>query len=291
MLAGLVALVVVVLAAMPFWQRDLYPPGGFTAIPRYWTQAADWIQGHQQNQSTLLVPGATFGEYTWGRPLDEPLAVLTSTSVTSRSVVPLGSNGNTVMLGTVEDAIATGTAQPGMAEYLSRSGINYLVERNDLNQKLTGAPPPAVVHQVLSETAGLTEVASFGPLLPESQVTHGSLPVYDSPSYTHLRSVEIYRVDAAAGEVQTFAAAKPLVVSGSSGSLLPLAGAGVLNGRAAVLAKDPHAVPGRSLAPGPRGPSPTATSGGRSPSDRSTTATPIYSDRDRSPAGRSPAFP
>ncbi len=240
-LVGALALAVVVLAAMPFWQRDLYPTGGFTAIPPYWTQAAEWIQDHQGNQTTLLVPGATFGEYTWGRPLDEPLSVLTSTSVTSRSVVPLGSNGNTVMLSTVEDAIATGTAQPGMAEYLSRSGIEFVVERNDLNQKLTGAPPPAVVHQVLSETAGLTEVASFGPDLPASQVTHGSLPVYDSSSSTHLRPVEIYRVGAPGGEVQTFAASKPLVVSGSSGSLLPLAGAGVLAGRPAVLAKDPNA--------------------------------------------------
>ena len=195
LLAGLVALVVVVLAAVPFWQRDLYPTGGFASIPHYWTQASEWIQGHQGDQTTLLVPGAAFGEYTWGRPMDEPLSVLTSTSVTSRSVVPLGSNGNTVMLSTVEDAIATGTAQPGMAEYLSRSGIDYVVERNDLNLKLTGAPEPALVHQVLSETEGLTEVASFGPYLPESDVTHGSLPIYDSPTSVHLRPVEIFRVD------------------------------------------------------------------------------------------------
>ena len=113
---------VVVLAAVPFWQRDLYPTGGFASIPRYWTQASEWIQGHQGDQTTLLVPGAAFGEYTWGRPMDEPSRVLTSTSVTSRSVVPLGSNGNTVMLSTVEDAIATGTAQPGLAEYLAGRG-------------------------------------------------------------------------------------------------------------------------------------------------------------------------
>jgi arabinofuranan 3-O-arabinosyltransferase len=249
MVSGLVALVVVVLAAMPFWQRDLYPTGGFAAIPHYWTQAADWIQDHQGNQTTLLVPGATFGEYTWGKPLDEPLSVLTSTSVTSRSVVPLGSNGNTVMLSTVEDAIVTGTAQPGLAEYLSRSGIDYVVERNDLNLKLTGAPPPAVVHQALSESAGLTEVASFGPYLPASQVTRGALPAYDSPSSVHLRPVEIFRVGPAVSEVQTFAASHPLVVSGSSGSLLPLAGAGVLSGRPAVLAKDPEAT-GAASSPG-----------------------------------------
>ena len=182
--------------------------------------------------------------------MDEPLAVLTSTSITARSVVPLV-HGNTVMLSTVEAAIATGTAQPGLAEYLARSGMDYVVERNDLDQKVTGSPPPAVVHQVLSETTGLSEVASFGPLLPESQVTHGALPAYDSPSSVHLRAVEIYRVGAAqaAGEVQTFAASRPVVVSGSTDSLLPLAGAGVLAGRPAVLARDPDAG-GVASAPG-----------------------------------------
>ncbi len=238
---GGVAVVAVVLAAMPFWQQQLYPSGGFAAIPQYWSQTANWLDSHQGHQTALIVPGANFAEYTWGKPEDEPLSVLTSTSVTVRSIIPLGSDGNTVMLSAVEHALATGTAQPGMAQYLSRSGIDYVVERNDLNLRQTGSIPPAQVHQVLSQTPGLTEVASFGPYLPMSQVAQGDLPVYDSPSSLHLRPVEIYKVEPAVSEVQTFPATNPLVVSGSSGSLLPLANAGVLTGRAAVLADDPHA--------------------------------------------------
>jgi arabinofuranan 3-O-arabinosyltransferase len=249
MLVGLLAVVAVAVAAVPFWQGDIYPPGGFAAIPHYWTQASDWLDAHQGNQTTLLVPGAAFADYTWGNPLDEPLSALTSTSVTSDSIVPPGSNGNTVMLSTVDDAISTGTAQPGLAQYLSRSGIDYVVERNDLNQTLTGAPPPALVHQVLSETPGLTEVASFGSYIPASQVAHGTLPAYDSSSSVHLRSVEIFRVGPSVSEVQTFSTSSPLIVSGSSGSLLPLAGVGALNGRPAVLAKDPD-TPGVASAPG-----------------------------------------
>ncbi len=246
---GLVAVVIVVLAAMPFWQQQLYPTGGFASIPSYWTQGAAWLDAHQGDQTALLVPGATSAEYTWGKPLDEPLRVLTSTSVTARSIIPLGSNGNTQMLSTVESVLAAGISSPGLAEYLARSGIDYVVERNDLNRTLTHSLPPAQVHQVLRETAGLTEVASFGPYLPLSQVANGDLPVYDSASSLHLRPVEIFRVDPAHSEVQTFPAADPLVVSGSSGSLLPLAGAGVLTGRAAVLAHDPDAT-GSASAPG-----------------------------------------
>jgi arabinofuranan 3-O-arabinosyltransferase len=240
LLIGSVAVVAVVIAAVPFWQQQLYPPGGFTAIPSYWVQAADWLDSHQTNQSSLIVPGANFADYTWGNPQDEPLAVLASTSVTVRSIIPLGSDGNTEMLSAVEEALSTGTAQPGLSQYLSRSGIDFVVERNDLNLHATGAPPPAQVHEVLSETPGLVEVAAFGPYLPRTQVEQGDLPVYDRPSYLRLRPVEIYQVEPPVSEVQTFPLSNPLVVSGSSDSLLPLAGAGVLAGRAVVLAKDPH---------------------------------------------------
>ncbi len=154
----------------------------------------------------------------------------------------MGSNGNTVMLGAIDNVFNDGTSPPGFAQYLSRSGIDYLVERNDLNLQATGAQPPALVHQVLSQTPGLEQVASFGPYIARSQASFGTLPVYSSPTALHLRSIDIFKVIHAGGEVQTFPAKNPLVVSGSTDSLLPLAGAGVLAGRAAVLAGDPKAV-------------------------------------------------
>lgn len=240
-LIGVVAVAAVLLAAMPFWRQQLYPTGGFTALPGYWQQAANWLDAHQGHQTALLVPGAPFAEYTWGKPLDEPLQVLSHTSVTARSLIPLGSNGNTQLLSTVENALEIGRPPPGLARFLARSGIDYVVERNDLELAATGAPPPALVHQVLSGTPGLTEVASFGSYLPTRQVEHGSLPVYNSTSDLHLRPVEIFEVTPSAPEVRTFRADNPLVVSGSSGSLLPLIASGVTAGRPVVLAGDPHA--------------------------------------------------
>ncbi len=247
-LVGAIALVAVVFAAIPFWQQQLYPSGGFAAIPLYWAQAAEWLDHHQGTQTALLVPGAPFAQYTWGDPQDEPLSVLTSTSITARSIIPLGSDQNTDMLSAVEDALATGSPQPGLASYLSRSGVDYVVERNDLNLRATGALPPAQVHQVLSESPGLVRVAAFGSYLPRSQIAQGILPVYDAPSYTRLRPVEIYRVEPKASEVQTFPASSPLVVSGSAGSLLPLAGTRVLDGHAAVLGNDLHSATAASKA-------------------------------------------
>jgi arabinofuranan 3-O-arabinosyltransferase len=229
----------VIVAAAPFWSGELYRSGGFASIPGYWQQAGAFLDEHQGHANALLVPGSSFGYYTWGNPVDEPLKVVASESLLWRDVVPLGSNGNDQMVDAVEQALDTGVSPPGLAQYLAREGIDYVVERNDLNLKLTGAPPPAQVHQVLEETHGLTQVASFGPYLPLSQVEHGPLPVYDSSSSLHLRPVEIFRVDANVPAVASYPTTDPVVVSGRVGSLIPLTAAGVVQDRATVLSGDP----------------------------------------------------
>ena len=246
---AVVAVAALIIAGTPFWRGDLYGEGGFKSIPRYWTQAGQWLNRHQGHDNALLVPGASFGYYSWGDPTDEPLALTSNTSIEQRNIIPLASAGYIQMLDATEKAIDDGTVTPGLAEYLSRGGVKYVVERNDLNLSLTGAPPPAQVHQVLSETQGLTEVASFGSYLPARQVKVGSLSLYDAVADVHLRPVEIFRVDPPGSIVQTYPASNPLVVSGDPGSLLPLSGARIAIGRASVLSGDPKA--GRSaLAPG-----------------------------------------
>lgn len=230
--------VAVFVAAAPFWQGKLYPSGGFSSIPPYWQQVGDFLNKHQGHENALLVPGSNFAFYTWGDPVDEPLQSVASTSQEWRNIIPIGSNGYIQMLDAVEQALDSGNSPAGLAQYLSREGIDYVIERNDLNLVATGAPPPAQVHQVLAESPGLTEVASFGPLLPGNQIAFGRLPVYDSPSYLKLRAVNIYRVDATSSAVQRFPASNPVVISGDVGSIVPLAGQGVLKDRVSVLSGD-----------------------------------------------------
>jgi arabinofuranan 3-O-arabinosyltransferase len=238
---ALVAVAAVSVAAAPYWRKDLYPPGGFSAIPHYWSQTGAWLDAHQGHQSTMLVPGSNFATYTWGDPNDFPIQTVSDTSVEWRNLIPIASNGYTQMVDTVEQVLDSGTAQPGLAAFLSREGIDFVVEQNDLDLAASGAPPPAQIHEVLSETPGLKEVASFGPVLPQSQVEFGTFPIYNSAADTHLRAVEIYRVELPTSEVVTYPASDPVVVSGTVSSLLPLAAAGVINNRAAVLAGDPLA--------------------------------------------------
>ena len=243
----MIAAAAVFVAAAPFWQGELYPSGGFSSIPSYWQQVGAFLNEHQGHENALLVPGSSSAYYTWGNPADEPLQSLASTSLEWRNITPIGSNGYNQMLDAVEQALDSGNSPAGLAEYLSREGIDYVVERNDLDLNASGAPPPAQVHQVLAETPGLTEVASFGPFLPASQVAFGRLPVYDSPTYLRLRAVNVYRVDASNSAVQSFPASDPVVISGDVGGIVSLASAGALNDRVSVLSGD-TASPGVSKA-------------------------------------------
>ncbi len=239
MVFALVVVAAVVLAATPFWKGELYPQRSFTAIPTYWTQTADWLGAHQDHGTALLAPGASFGEYTWGRPIDEPLTALTETSWSVRSLVPVGSNGNDQILDAVESSLDSGVAAPGMAQFLARSGFDYVVVRNDLDLTATKAPAPAQVRQVLSQTAGLKLVASFGPVISQKQANPTGMPVYDRSSFTHgLRSVQIYRVEPPSPEVHAYPVSDPVIVSGSSSSLLALLEEKILTGRAGFLAGD-----------------------------------------------------
>ena len=245
---SVVGIAAVAIAATPYWQQKAYPAGGFASIPQYWSQVGSWLENHQGHANALLVPGSDFADYTWGDPIDVPLQVVDDTSVEWRNIIPIASNGYIQMLDTVEQVLDGATSTPGLAQYLSRGGIKYVVVQNDLNLKATGAPAPAQVHEVLSETPGLKQVASFGPILPSKQATFGSLSALYRTQDLHLPSVEIFRVEAPTSVVRTYPAVNPVVVSGDVGSLLPLSGAGVVTDRAAVLAGDAQAR-GTTVAP------------------------------------------
>ena len=188
-----VGLVVVGLvgAAAPLLTGTLVPRGSYAEIPPYWGQAARWLAAHTVDGRALLVPGASFGDYYWGMPKDEPLQALATTPWAVRDAVPLAPAGAIRALDAVESRLATGAISPGLAEFLARSGVQYLVVRNDLNYVTADSPRPVLVHQTLDQSGGLTRVASFGPY-----VGGGSTPTQevDQQLDRPYPAVEIYAV-------------------------------------------------------------------------------------------------
>jgi arabinofuranan 3-O-arabinosyltransferase len=235
------AAVLVVVVAAPMWQGHLAPAGSFDALPGYWRQAAKYLGDRAVKGRTLIVPSAAFGEYTWGRPLDEPMQALAKSDWAVRDIVPLGSVGETRLLDTIEQPLERGEPSAGLAEFLARAGIHYVLLRNDLDPFRTGAPAPAYTRRSLDGSAGLVRVASFGPKVDYVMSADRMTPDLGRTVRQDVPSLEVYEVYSPATTVASYPVAGTMTVGGAPNSLLQLADAGSLGGRAAVLAGDPLA--------------------------------------------------
>jgi arabinofuranan 3-O-arabinosyltransferase len=119
----------------------------------------------------------------------------------------------------VESDVSAGRPDPELATLLARAGITHLVVRNDLDYATTDAPPPEVVHRLLDNSPGLSEVAHFG----SSQTTYPA--------------VEIYAVETGADDprARVLDADEAVTVAGGSESLGQLLGDGALTEDRAML--------------------------------------------------------
>jgi arabinofuranan 3-O-arabinosyltransferase len=222
------AAVAVAGVAIPFITDNFFPSGSFTSVPTYWQSTAAWLDSHAGRSTSLLVPGSPVGYYTWGSPLDEPMQWLSSANWAVRGLIPDSSVGNIEVLDAVDHVLQSGVANRGLPAFLAQSGVRYVVERNDLGPEV-GAPSPLQVHDVLSETPGLSRVASFG---PKQIARFGSLR-------TSLSAIEIYAVRRTVSPIVTAPVGGSVVVSGGAQALLALDQLGLDPGnRAVVLAGD-----------------------------------------------------
>ena len=215
-LCAVTGLAVAGVAALAYLS-GLAMPGSFDAIPSYWTQAAGWINAHAGNQAVLVEPGAPFGQYLWGTPLDDVLSPLTSADFVRRDISDIGSVGNERLLETIDQRLSAGDGSAGLTEVLARMGVKYVVVRNDLDRSVLNGAWPARVHQALAESPGITRVAQFGTFVgsfaPDNAVSH-----FDAP----YPPVEIYQVAGAEPVANVQPAAGALRVYGGPESLLTL---------------------------------------------------------------------
>ena len=229
-----VALLAVVGAAAPAVAGRLPAPGAYLALPDYWRQTATWLSDHSTSAGALVVPGDSTPVSYWGDSGDEPLQALATTPWTSRTAVPLSSAGNIRVLDVAEQTLS-GSGNPGLSSFLARAGIKYVVVRNDLDWARTGTPRPMVVLNALERSGGFRLVAWFG---PEVGTTPQESLLIDHGLDARVPAIEVFRVEAYRGPVETTPVSEALDVVGGPESLQPLAADGVLGHQATVLAGD-----------------------------------------------------
>ncbi|MFV0462372.1 MAG: alpha-(1-_3)-arabinofuranosyltransferase [Nostocoides sp.] len=229
--------VVLAIAAAPLVVLRLAPSGSYVEVPSYWRQAAAWLQGHARDERALVVPGARFAYFQWGRPKDEPLQPLASTQWEVRDAVPMVDPGHIRMLDAIEAQFAAGQPSDGLADYLQQNGIDVLVVRNDLNYVDAGAPRPAQVHAVLERSAGISRVTQFGPTVGAVELNGVAVDQGLQQSYP---AVEIFAVNGSVGipEVSLVPESGLVELSGGPESGLAVATAGARPLPATVLSGD-----------------------------------------------------
>ena len=211
----------------------------FAAVPDYWAQVANWLGQESPDGRALLVPGASFGIYSWGRTQDEPLQPLATSPWAVRDAVPLSSAGNIRWLDAIQERLDSGRGSPRLADALARAGVDYVVVRNDVDQRRSATPRTVLVRQALLRSGGFTPVAGFGPALPPFRT---ATTVVDDGLQDTVAAVEVWRVESPLApedpRVALRDASRVTVVSGSSESVVDLADADVLGLRPVVVLGD-----------------------------------------------------
>ena len=212
------AALTIVCAAAPAFTGAVAVRGTFERIPQQWVDAGRWLEAHGSQGQALVVPAANFGEYQWGRTIDEPLRPLTTASYAVRDAVPFAPAGTIRLLDEIERRLQTGRSLDGGVEVLARAGVRHIVVRNDLSTSESGQPPVALARSSVRATEGVTLARGFGPSFVDA-------------TGERVFPVEIYDLGArAARPLELWSADDVLGSSGASEDLVRLADARILTG-------------------------------------------------------------
>jgi arabinofuranan 3-O-arabinosyltransferase len=218
---------------LPAVTTGLASDGSFGQVPSYWVDAASWLNTHAGKQAVLVEPGAPFGQYLWGSPMDDVLQALTDTDYAERNLATVGSAGNERLLNAIDQQLAAGDGSAGLTQVLARMGVKYVLVRNDLSRPVLNGTWPARISDALAASPGITPVAQFGPLVsglaPDDAATD-----FDAP----YPAVQIFQVAGAQPAAVVQSAASTLRVYGAPESLITLAGQGLLGSRPVLVNDD-----------------------------------------------------
>lgn len=159
-IAAMLVMVIALAATAPAWSARLAPSGGYKEVPKYWTEAANWINNNSNGSRTLLLPSAPFGNQTWGNTRDEPIQPLAEVPWAVRDAIPLVPPEAIRALDGLCNSLNSGRAVPALDQTLRANGIGYVLVRYDLADTWR-ADPLSKVSKTLHDSAGMEKVAEF----------------------------------------------------------------------------------------------------------------------------------
>lgn len=232
---GACALATLVPAASP----GLRPGPGWSELPQWWQEAAEYVAERDPMARTLVLPSTGFGTQVWGRTVDEPMQPLAESPWVSRNQVFLGSEGAARLVEGLDRWIESGRGSPALGDILARAGVRFIIVRGDLEPRRSGTPLASVMRQALDRSGGISRVAEFGPSLSGGGAA--GLRVLGFGLDAGVPAIEIYEVDRPVSPVRLAASNDIAGVTGGPESIPRLIEDGLLHREAPVLlAADDH---------------------------------------------------
>lgn len=221
---ALAAILVFGLASFPFWTDRLYAAPGRVAspLPQYWRSANAWLDQNALDGRVLVLPGMTIATYHWGTLGGD--AVQTKASTLMARSFPFETAQAADLLQALDNSISQGTLAGSIGPIASRLGVRYVLLQNDLDWQKTGAPRPAELRDVRSDTS-LRLVAAFG--APGTNVVGPNDHTLAGAYEASLPPVEVYKLEDAPQPL--IRPGPPMLVSGNGEAWSSLAHQGRLD--------------------------------------------------------------
>lgn len=210
----------VLLMAQPAIALNLRTPG-WSEVPDYWHQTADYLEAQGPDTRAWVIPGASFGVQTWGWTMDEPMSAVSDTPWVTRSQVPLVPPETIRVLSRLEEFLASGAGSPNLGAMLARLGISDIVVRHDLDPSLSEAASINLVSIAMARSEGVTREVTLG------ETDFGP-------------AIEIFSVeDETAAPISVLPESETVTVAGASADVVDAVGRGlVAPGQAAIVQGD-----------------------------------------------------
>jgi arabinofuranan 3-O-arabinosyltransferase len=237
-----IAAVVLVLVGLsaPMWNGGLYPLG--YTVPDSWERATADLDARADGDPAaaarvLVLPGGTGGNYRWGmRSPDDLFPSLLDRPVAVRNTV-VGRGDPT---GNLLSAFDTAVAQGGAGDRAISTAARYLgasdvLVRNDLLVEEIGGPAGTTVVRQTEGDVGLSLLEQYGRRGQDTVPGGSGRPTEEEretdPSNARLRPLRTYEVAEPIDPIRLAAAADQVLVVGDGEALVPLADAGLVDGR------------------------------------------------------------
>jgi arabinofuranan 3-O-arabinosyltransferase len=206
-------------------------------VPKYWYDAAAYLDKQGDATRVFEVPGADFASYRWGNTVDPILPGMMDRPYAARELIPYGSEASADLLNAFDRRMQEGVLDASAIAPVARlMGVGDVVVRSDLQYERYRTPRPLTLWNLLTDPvpAGLDQPKGFGKAVPNVAIS--KLPLRDeiflgTPASTPDPSpVSAFAVQDPLPIVRTRDAEGAILMAGDGEGVVEAAAAGLLGG-------------------------------------------------------------